>query len=110
MKIYHFKKNNAMTEQQFNEKQAAMPDAELAEKCEKLILDFDENGEKNWIINAPPNVNDYDMLLRELIRRFRTKNDLLMRGGYSETEINRKGCYGPCGRCEEANQQPVTAP
>ena len=26
-------------------------------------------------------------------------------GGYSETEINCTGCYGPCGRCEEVNQQ-----
>ena len=48
-----------------------MSDAELAEKCEKLIFDFDENGEKNWTRSVPPNVNDYDMLLCELVRRFR---------------------------------------
>lgn len=60
-----------MTEQQLNKKQAAMSDAELAEKCEKLIFDFDENGEKNWTRSIPPNVNDSDILLCELIRRFR---------------------------------------
>lgn len=94
-----------MTEQQFNKKQAAMPDEELAEKCEKLIYEMSKSGGKKRRMCVPPQVNDSDMLLCELVRRFRIQNDLLMHGGYSETEINCKGCDGPCGRCEEVNQQ-----
>ena len=56
---------------QFEAKQAAMPDAELIERCEKVIHDVCETGGKKWTMCVPPQVNDSDMLLCELIRRFK---------------------------------------
>lgn len=43
-------------------------------------------------------------------RRYQVRSIILEnQGGYSEVETNCKGCYGPCGHCEELNNKPETA-
>lgn len=58
-----------MTFYQFEAKQAKMSDKELIEKCERVVHDTCETG--TFTMSVPPSVNDGDMLLCELIKRYR---------------------------------------
>lgn len=60
-----------MTFYQFEAKQAKMSDKELIEKCERVVHDTCETG--TFTMSVPPSVNDGDMLLCELIRRYKEK-------------------------------------
>lgn len=57
------------SEEQFRARQAEMPDKELSEKCRKLVSDVCKDPRK-WTMTVPPQVDDSDMILCELIRRF----------------------------------------
>lgn len=58
-------------DEQFAAKQAAMSDAELAELCEKEVHNLAGSYGKSHHMTIPPNITDTDMLLCELIKRFK---------------------------------------
>ena len=60
-----------MTVEQFDKKQSEMPDNELLEKTRKSLSKLCETGGKSLSMSVPPNVDDFDMLVCELMRRFK---------------------------------------
>ena len=53
-------------------KECDLSDAELIEKCEKLITSLCETGGRSWCLSVPVNFNrDPDMLFSELITRLK---------------------------------------
>lgn len=60
-----------MTTEQFEEKQAQMSNEELAELARKEVSKLCETGGKSIRMCVPPMVTDTDMLLCELIKRFK---------------------------------------
>ena len=62
--------------EQFEQKQSEMSDNELADLCQKQILELCKTGGKSLIMSVPPRVNDTDMLFCELIKRFKTLSNL----------------------------------
>jgi hypothetical protein len=59
-----------MTVEQFNQKQSEMTDNELLEKTSKSLSKLCETGGKSLSMSVPPNVNDFDMLVCELMKRY----------------------------------------
>lgn len=57
--------------EEFKAKQAAMSDAELAELAEKEVRSLDRTYGKSLRMCVPPMITDTDMLLCELINRFK---------------------------------------
>ena len=55
----------------FRKKQEDMPDAELAELARKEVSKLCSTGGRSLTMTVPPRVEDTDMLLCELIRRFK---------------------------------------
>ena len=62
-------------DEQFAAKQAAMSDAELAELAEKEVHNLAGSYGKSLHMTIPPMITDTDMLLCELIKRFRKLTD-----------------------------------
>ena len=62
-----------MTENEFQQKQSEMSDMELIEKAQNEVSKLCETGGKSLRMTVPPSVNDTDMLLCELINRFKSK-------------------------------------
>lgn len=60
-----------MTTEEFEEKQAQMSNEELAELARKEVSKLCETGCKSIRMCVPPMVTDTDMLLCELIKRFK---------------------------------------
>lgn len=58
-------------DEQFAAKQAAMSDAELAELAEKEVHNLAGSYGKSLHMSIPPMITDTDMLLCELIKRFK---------------------------------------
>lgn len=58
-------------DEQFAAKQAAMSDAELAELAEKEVNNLAGSYGKSHHMSIPPMITDTDMLLCELIKRFK---------------------------------------
>ena len=56
---------------QFEHEQATMSDDKLIELVEKEILELARTGGRSFLMCVPPTVTDTDMLLWELVRRFR---------------------------------------
>ena len=54
--------------EEFEQRQREMPDGELVEKARKAISDQCRKGK--WVMCIPPRIDDSDMILCELIRRF----------------------------------------
>ncbi len=90
-----------MSIQELREKQAAMSDQELAEKCENLIHELSESGGKRWRICVPAQVNDSDMLLCEIVRRFRdlTKQGQTSGCRHDKEPILDEGGFYVCPDC-----------
>ena len=65
------KTKKKMTEEQFDKKQSEKPDKELLEKTRKSLSKLCETGGKSLSMSVPPNVDDFDMLVCELMRRFK---------------------------------------
>lgn len=61
-----------MTTEQFEEKQSQMSNEELAELARKEVSKLCETGGKSIRMCVPPMVTDTDMLLCELIKRFKS--------------------------------------
>ena len=55
----------------FAEQQAVMPDKELIELAEKQVSELARTGGRSHRMCVPPMITDTDMLLSELIRRFK---------------------------------------
>lgn len=64
-----------MKQQQFEANQAAMSDAELAELAEKEVHNLAGSYGKSFRMCVPPMITDTDMLLCELIKRFKKLTD-----------------------------------
>lgn len=60
-----------MKTEEFEAKQAAMSDTELAELAEKEVCKLARSYGKSFQMCFPPMITDTDMLLRELINRFK---------------------------------------
>ena len=58
-------------DEMFRNKQKEVPDAELAELAREEISKLCKTGGKSLTMTVPPRVDDTDMLLCELIRRFK---------------------------------------
>ena len=59
-----------MTVEQFEKKQSEMSDKELLEKTSQLLSKLCKTGVKSLSMSVPPNVNDFDMLVCELMKRY----------------------------------------
>jgi hypothetical protein len=55
----------------FAEKQQELPDSELIELADKEISKLAKTGGRSHTMCVPPKVTDTDMLLSELLRRFK---------------------------------------
>ena len=60
-----------MTKEQLSAKQASMSNADLIEKVETKITNLCRTGGKSFRMSVPPKVDDADMLLSEMVRRFK---------------------------------------
>jgi len=58
-----------MTTEQFEIKQSLMPTQELIDKIESNLSKLCKTGGKSLSMSVPPSVNDFDMLVCELIKR-----------------------------------------
>ncbi len=61
-----------MRTEEFQAKQAAMSNLELALRAETEIQAVCKNGMASFTMSIPPQVTNTDMIFCELIRRFRT--------------------------------------
>lgn len=59
-----------MTEEQFRQKQADMPANELIQKARDMVCKLAETYGKSHKMSIPPDVDDTDMLLMEVIDRY----------------------------------------
>ena len=57
----------------FKEKQQAMSDSELIELVQKEISKLAKTGGKSHTMCVPPMITDTDMLLSEMVRRFKER-------------------------------------
>lgn len=60
-----------MTTEQFEKKQAEMPNEELYNLVQEQLSKLCKTGGKSLTMNVPPQVDDFDMLVSELLRRFK---------------------------------------
>jgi len=60
-----------MTIEEFEQKQANMSDEELIELAQKEISNLCKTGGKSLHMSVPPKITDTDMLLCELINRYK---------------------------------------
>ena len=57
--------------EKFEEKQAEMSDKELLEKTQKRLSKLCATGGKSLTMSVPPSVDNFDMLVCELMRRYK---------------------------------------
>lgn len=57
--------------EELNEKLAKISDKDLAEQVSNLISKLCRSGSSAFIMSVPVNVSDSDMILCELVRRFK---------------------------------------
>ena len=60
-----------MTEQELKEEQKAMEDKTLITLVEMTITDLAETGGRSHRMTVPPQIDDTDMLLSELVERYK---------------------------------------
>lgn len=58
-------------EDRFIKELSDIPDTELAKLAEKAVFDMCQSGGRSFTMTVPPRVTDSDMLLSELIERFK---------------------------------------
>ena len=56
---------------EFEEKQSKMSDKELISRAEVEINELCRTGCKTFLMSVPPKITDSDMIISELIRRFK---------------------------------------
>lgn len=72
--------NKQTRDELFKERQEAMPDAELCQKVKDEVRNMCKSGGRSFTMRVPVAINDTDMLICELVRRFeqlREENALL---------------------------------
>lgn len=60
-----------MTLEQFKQKQAEMPNEELYNLVQEQLSKLCKTGGKSLTMSVPPRVDDFDMLVSELLKRFK---------------------------------------
>ena len=60
-----------MTHEQFMEKLESMPNIELAEKAQSILSKLCSRGGSGFTMSRPPKLSDDDIILSEVIRRFK---------------------------------------
>lgn len=60
-----------MTHEEFKLKVEALSDNELHDMAQKALSKLCETGGKSFTMTVPPRINDTDIILAELIRRFK---------------------------------------
>lgn len=59
-----------MTHEEFQEKVKAIPDQELAEMAQKALSKLCSTGGRSFTMTVPPKIDDTDIILSEVIKRF----------------------------------------
>jgi hypothetical protein len=59
-----------MTNEEFKAKLAAIPDQQLAEMAKSALSKLCSTGGRSFTMTVPPRIDDTDMILSELIKRF----------------------------------------
>ncbi len=59
-----------MTHEEFRAEIKAIPDLELHNKGQALLSRLCETGGGSFVMSIPPQINDSDMILSEIIKRF----------------------------------------
>ena len=62
--------NNKTPDELFREKQASMSDEDLLKLCHEQVSKMCKSGGASFRMSIPPSVNDTDMALSELFRRY----------------------------------------
>lgn len=65
-----------MTIEEFNKKMQSISDTELVDMCEKEISKLCKTGGRSFTMQVPVNPNDTDMILIELLKRFKALKSL----------------------------------
>ena len=65
-----------MTREEFEAQQQAIPDDKLVEMAQNALSKLCETGGRSLIMTVPPRVDDTDMIISELIRRFKDRQPL----------------------------------
>ena len=60
-----------MTTDEFNEILSKIPNEELISVCEGEITDLAKSGGKTFRMSIPPSINDTDIILSELVERYK---------------------------------------
>ncbi|HEY3525284.1 MAG TPA: hypothetical protein VGK47_03735 [Nitrososphaeraceae archaeon] len=81
-----------MTSEELKAKQAEMPDAELIEKVDAQISELCRTGARSFIMCVPPRITDTDMLLSEMVRRFKARSASPQQGTEGAEEVLDKVC------------------
>lgn len=66
-----------MTEKEFSNRRTEMDDKILIRLCEKAISDLSKTNGHSFRMCIPPMVTDTDMILSELVKRFKEKSEQL---------------------------------
>lgn len=67
-----------MTTEEFEKRLKEMSDDDIIEKAEQAVSELAQSYGKSFTMHIPPHINDTDMILSEIIRRFK---DLLQKSG-----------------------------
>ena len=59
-----------MTHKEFQEQLAAIPDIELVEQAQTALSKLCATGGRSFVMTVPPRLDDTDMVLAEVIKRF----------------------------------------
>ena len=60
-----------MTHEEFHQKLEEIPSKELAEKADEMVNKLCRSGGNSFTMTVPPRLDDTDIILAELIRRFK---------------------------------------
>jgi len=63
-------------EQIFRQQQEDMSDNELLQEVHQQLTELCKSGGQSFTMTVPPSVKDFDMLISELIRRFKEKGGI----------------------------------
>lgn len=59
----------------FNKEMKAISDSDLINSCDRIISDLCKTGGSSWRLQVPPSINDPDILLSELVERFKSQQE-----------------------------------
>lgn len=62
-----------MTEKQFKQQQESMTDQDLISEVERQIFELAKTGGRSHTMSVPPRIKDTDMVLCELVRRYKLR-------------------------------------